>query len=191
MAMVYSTKDMAKALKELIGEGVDFVIVGDTIVQLEMGKKSLKGDVDLFIINPSPFVEEDFYRALAEKHGWYFSYTDLGTPRLIAHVDGKDIELELYENIHDFYIPIEIINEARKIKLHGIDVKLLHVEDYVLLKARAGSPDDIEKLSKVLGELKKEGIKLNTRILRQHLRYFPDEDRQVIVNRISSLGVKL
>ncbi len=189
--MSYTVKDMVKVLRELIDEGVEFIIIGDTVIQLEVGKKTLDGDVDLFVISPSPFVEEDFYRALAEKRKWYFSFTDLGTPRIVAHVNGKDIEIELYENIHDFYIPEDIINSARKIKLQGITIRVLHVEDYVLLKARAGSPEDIEKLSKVLKDLEKYRIGLNLRILRQHIRFFPKEDQQVIMNRIVKLGIKI
>ena len=189
--MPYSVNMLANILKEIKDSGIDFVVIGDTVVFLELRYKKFEGDIDLFVTNMSPFVEEENIRSIAEERGWGFSYTDIGTPRIIIGSSEGDIVVELYENIHDFYIPEEILASSKKIKLKNTEVNVLHVEDYILLKARAGGPEDLEKLAKVLELLNSKNYKINQRLLKAHLDYFPKEEQNLIASRIKSLGIKI
>ncbi len=189
--MPYTLSSLVKVLKEIAELGYDYVVIGDTVVFLELKSKKFNGDIDLFVTNTSPFMEEETIRGIAEERKWGFGFTDIGTPRLIVNTDEGDIIVELYENIYDFYIPPEILSEAHKKKLRDIEVKLTHVEDYLLLKARAGAPEDYEKLMNVIDILNKKNYKINQRLLWRHLGYFPQDERNMIVTRLNELGLKL
>lgn len=189
--MAFSISTLSEVLAALKDSGIDFIIIGDTVVYLEVRSKKFEGDVDIFVTNMSPFVEEEKIRSIAEEQGWGFSYTDLGTPRLIVRTGEGDVIVELYENIHDFYIPEEIIHEAKKIRIKNVEVNVLHVEDYLLLKARAGGPEDFEKLSNILRLLETKGYRINQRLLRVHLKFFPEEEQVLIASRLENLGLKL
>ncbi len=191
MQLPYSVNVLADILKIIKNSGIDFVVIGDTVVFLELRYKKLEGDIDLFVTNMSPFVEEENIRSIVEERGWGFSYTDIGTPRIIVSSSEGDIVVELYENIHDFYIPEEILLSSKKIKLKDTEINVLHVEDYILLKARAGGPEDLEKLAKILELLNNKKYKINQRLIKSHLEYFPEEERSLIVSRIKALGVKI
>ncbi len=189
--MPYTLSSLVKVLKEIANLGYDYVIIGDTVVYLELRSKKFSGDLDLFITNTSPFMEEESIRSVAEERKWGFGFTDIGTPRLVINTDEGDIVVEFYENIYDFYIPPEILSEAHKKKIKDIDVKLIHVEDYLLLKARAGAPEDYEKLVDIIGLLDKKGYKINQRILWRHLGFFPQDERNMIITRLKELGLRL
>jgi len=187
----YTLQSLVKVLKEIADLGYDYVIIGDTVVYLELKSKRFDGDVDLFITNTSPFMEEESIRSIAEERRWGFGFTDIGTPRLIINTSEGDIVVELYENIYDFYIPPEILSEAHKKKLRNIEIKMIHVEDYLLLKARAGAPEDYGKIVEIIELLNKKGYRINQRILWQHLGYFPQDERSMIIARLRELGLKL
>ncbi len=183
--MKYTLDDLAHVLEILSSYGVDYVIIGDTVIQLALKKKEIEGDVDLFILKPSVIVDEQVFIDIAERERWQYSTTEAGTPRLIARVDDKEIVLELYENIFDIYIPEEIIRNARSIKVKGIKLKLIRPEEYIVLKARQGV--DLDKLSKYIKELKG----LDKKLLEKTIELMPDDERRVIANRLREVGLKL
>ena len=189
--MPYTLSSLVKVLKEIAELGYDYVIIGDTVVYLELKSKKFDSDIDLFVTNTSPFMEEETIRSVAEERKWGFGFTDIGTPRLIINTSEGDVVVELYENIYDFYIPPEILSDAHKKKLRDIEVKLIHVEDYLLLKARAGAPEDYEKLMDIIDLLNKRGYKVNQRLLWRHLGYFSQDERNMIITRLKELGLKL
>ncbi|MEM4013275.1 nucleotidyltransferase, partial [Desulfurococcus sp.] len=80
--MAYSIEELAGIMKTLQDEGVKAVIIGDTVVQLALGRRRLEGDVDLFVYEPSPLLEQDYYHELASRHGWEASSTEVGTVKL-------------------------------------------------------------------------------------------------------------
>ena len=183
--MGYTVDDLAYILGRLIEHGADFVVVGDTVVQLALKKKEFEGDVDIFALEPSPLVEEEFYRSIAEEEGWDMGTTGIGTPKFVAKVGDKDIVIEVYESFMDVEIPLEILNEARSIKLGGYKIKVLRPEQYFVLKARQGV--DLDKLAKYYKELKK----LDKKILAKTLEYFPDDEKEIIKERLRDIGVEL
>ncbi len=188
---MYLVDDLVHVMKELSQRGVDAVIIGGTTVELAIKAQKLSGDLDLFPLNMSPLIEEDFYRALAEELGWGFGYTDLGTPRLVARVKSGDLPVEFYENIHDFYVPPAMLESATTKRIGGVEVKVIQPEDYVVLKARAGGEEDLEKLKELSRLAAKGKLKLNPRLIRRSLEYFPEDERSVIERRLRDSSFKI
>ncbi len=188
---MYLVSDLAHVMKELFQRGVDAVVIGGTSVELAIKAQRLSGDLDLFPLNMSPLIEEDFYRALAEELGWGFGYTDLGTPRLVARVKSGDLPVEFYENIHDFYIPPTILESATTKRISGVDVKVIQPEDYVVLKARAGGEEDLERLREISKLAARGKLKLNPRLIKRSLEYFPEDERSVIERRLKECSFKV
>ncbi len=183
--MSYSLGDLAVVLGKLIGYGVEFVVIGDTVVQLALRKKELSSDVDLFAINPSVVVDEGFYVELAEKEGWLYSTTEAGTPKIVARVGDKEIALEFYENIFDIYIPGEIIGRAGSISVKDVKIKLIKPEEYIVLKARQGV--DLDKLKRYIKELKS----IDKKLIIKTIELMPEDEQKTIANRLRQIGLTL
>lgn len=133
----------------------DFVIIGDTIVDISLGRKGTESDVDLFILSLSVLIDEDKIRDFAYDRGWDFGKTPIDTPRIIATVDDDQLQIDMYENIQDFFVPKEIINSAIEIRLGKEKFKIIKLEDYILLKTNAFREEDEDELKTItylLGE---------------------------------------
>lgn len=183
--MTYGIDDLVEALNKLEKYGVKYVIIGDTVVQLALKSKGLSSDVDLFVEEPSPLIEEELYRNVAENENWGYSTTEIGTPRLIARIEDKEIIIEIYENFMDIEIPDQVIAEAKSLKLRGLKVRVLHPEQYFVLKARQGV--DLDKLVKYIKMLKK----IDKKLLLKTIEYFPDEEQGLIIERLKSIGLEI
>ncbi len=183
--MPYTLDELAVVLGKLSDYGVDYVVIGDTVIQLALRKKELSGDVDLYVIEPSVIVDEQVFIDIAEREKWDYTTTEAGTPKLIARVGDKEIPLELYENIFDIYIPEEIIRSPRSISVKGVKIKLIRPEEYLVLKARQGV--DIDKLTDYIRELKT----IDRKLLLKTINLMPEEDRRVIMHRLSQAGLSI
>lgn len=181
--MGYTLDDIAYVLGKLQEYGVKFVVIGDTVVQLALRVKEFTGDVDLFVYEPSPLVEEEFYHEIVEKENWGISTTELGTPRIIARVGEKEIIVELYENFMDVEIPEEILDQARTIHVKGVKIRVLKPEHYFVLKARQGV--DLDKLSEYYRKLGK----IDKKLLEKTIEKFPEEEQSLIRERLLSVGI--
>ena len=190
--MTYTLDDLAWVLSRLSSRGVRFVVIGSTVIDLELRRRSFEDDIDVFALEPSPLVEEEFYRELASKEGWELSYTALGTPKLVVKVpSGGEVIVEVYENIHDFYIPPEILEQAPTKRIKGVSVRLLRPEDYIVLKAKAARDTDIEDL-RIIREYIEEGrLRVNERIIRADLELLPEEDRRLAESKLRDLGFRV
>ncbi len=187
--MGYSLSDLAEIMRVLQEAGVKAVIIGSTVVQLELRRKQLEEDIDLFVEEPSPFIEEEFYRELASRQGWGVGQTWIGTPSLIARRPGGDIVVELYENVYDFYVPPEILERAPKKNVQGVPIRVLRLEDYALLKAKAGRDEDMEDLEELAHLVKKGDLKFDKRLVRESIQFFPEEDQQLMEKRLKKVGL--
>ncbi|MEM4718142.1 MAG: nucleotidyltransferase [Desulfurococcaceae archaeon] len=186
--MGYSKNILAEIIKKLLGEGVEAVLIGDTCVQLALDHEILEGDLDLFVLNPSPLVERDFYMNIAERNKWGLSSTEIGTPALIIPTNEGDVVVELYENYMDIEIPFEILEDKIEYKIQGVKVQSLRPEHYIVLKARQGI--DLDKLYKYINELK-ERRRLNIGIIKQVAYLYPEDDAELIISRLSSIGLEI
>jgi len=186
--LTYGLRDLAGIIDKLRSRGFKGVVIGSTVIQLYLGSKKLEDDVDFFALEPSPLIEEDFYRGIASEHGWGFSYTELGTPRLIVRLPRGEVVLEFYENIHDFYIPEEMLRRAPVERVQGVPVQHLLKEDYVVLKAKAGRNKDIQDLRRIYSLYKTGRLKLDARLLREALQLLPEDDARLAAKRLKSIG---
>ncbi len=182
--------ELREVLSELLpllkDNDIEAVVVGSTIVSLELGgffKDS--EDLDFFVTNRSPFLEEDVFKNIALMAGWDYAYTDYGTPRLVIPKEMGEFFIDFYENIHDFYIPQEIVNnEVRSIRVGEYKLKHLTLEAYVVLKSRIGRDIDDQDLNRI-SQLVKEGyLKLNRKKVAKLLQYFPQEEIGMMENRL-------
>lgn len=185
--MKYSREDLAKVYKELVEEGVEAVVIGDTCVQLALGYTELEGDIDLFVVNPSPIVEKDFYYQLAERKGWELTTTEIGTPALVVPIREGNIVVELYENYMDIDVPSEVIEDFQEYKIEGVKIRALKPEHYLVLKARQGV--DLDKLKKYVTRLK--GHKLNTKLIEYVASFYSEDEREIIYERLRSTNLEI
>ena len=191
MCVVYKLDDLISLLEELQKRGFRGVIIGSTVISLELREKKFEDDVDFFAFEPSPLIEEDTYRSWANELGWEMTYTELGTPRLIARVGGTDIVLEFYENIHDFYVPPEMLERAPAKKLKKVEIKVLKPEDYIVLKAKAGRDEDMEDLQKIRELINMGKLKIDERLVKEAINMLPEEDQKLTIKRLKQLGFRL
>ncbi len=174
----------------LAASRIEFVSIGSEVVLLHSGidYKPTAMDVDLFVLNVSPFLEEDLFKEIAEKHGWRVTQTWIGSPSIVIAVDETDINVDLYENILDFYVPREIVDDAARINLKGFRVKVIPLEGYIVLKAKAGRDID-ERDLKAIRILEAKGkIRLDLNRVKKYIKTFPEEDRKYIEHRLSKQG---
>jgi predicted nucleotidyltransferase len=176
-----------RVYSELSRRGVKAVVIGDTVVQLALEYKRLEGDLDLFVLEPSPLIEREFYENLARELAWEVSSTEIGTPALVIPLVEGHLVVELYENYMDIEVPVEIIENAEEVRICGEKVALVKPEHYLVLKARQGV--DISKL-RYISELRARGL-INKKLIEQTLNLYAPEERRLILERLEEAGLKL
>jgi len=188
-------EELKKILREVVAElkvnNIDAVVVGSTVVSFALGGLFKEDeDIDFFVTNRSPLLEEDLFKNIAISKGWDYTYTDYGTPRLIIPYEYGEFFVDFYENIHDFYIPEEIINnEVRKLKINKYKVKIISLEAYIVLKARIGRRVDDRDLVKIKNLIDDGYLKINKRKIMELLKYFPEEEIGMMKNRLIRKGI--
>ncbi|RLG86106.1 MAG: nucleotidyltransferase [Thermoprotei archaeon] len=187
--MTYTIKQLAKAIESLRSIGFDGVVIGSTVLHLALKSGELEDDIDLFVTSCSPFMEEDRLRAEASRRGWSVGYTELGTPAVSMNIDGRDIRVELYENIYDFYIPEEVLKICtRRITVEGTPVHHLALDCWVVLKARRGSEGDMEALLTIKRLISRRVLRLDTSLMKRVLELY-GEDKNFILSRLKGVGL--
>ncbi|BFH73227.1 nucleotidyltransferase [Sulfurisphaera javensis] len=168
----------------------DFVIIGDTIVDISLGRKGTESDVDLFILSLSVLIDEDKIRDFAYDRGWDFGKTPIDTPRIIATVDDDQLQIDMYENIQDFFVPKEIINSAIEIRLGKEKFKIIKLEDYILLKTNAFREEDEDELKTITYLLGEGKLSIDKKYLESHIDLF-EENAKSIRDRLGLIGIKI
>ncbi|MFN3267838.1 MAG: nucleotidyltransferase [Zestosphaera sp.] len=190
--MPYSISCLADVLRKLGAGGISGVIIGSTVYALRLGVSELEDDVDLFATTISPVFNEDVVFEVAEEIGCQVGSTEWGTPSLECALSSECvIVVELYENIHDFYIPSEMLMEAETLEIEGVEVRALKIEDYIILKARAGRQQDMETLSYISDLIKSKALKVNFKILSERLNLFDEDEQKLIMRRLSTANIKI
>ncbi len=189
--MSYRLEDLYEVFLYLIKElNVKIAIIGGVVINYFLGEKEFSEDLDLFIYEGSILDKESMLREYAREKSWEIGATEYGLPKISLRKNDLEIEIEIYENIYDFYIPPEIIERSRDIKVRDLDLKILYPEYQILLKARAGGEQDIEML-RVYSDLVKEGkLRISASRIREALSYFPDEEK-LILSRLRSAGFNI
>lgn len=184
--MGYKVEEVAEVLRALQEEGVDFVIIGDTSIQLALGASELEGDIDIFALEPSPLSDPDFYRELASRRGWEIGASEFGVLQLQAPTRSGYLIVDIYENFMDVEIPPEILERAREVQIGGARAKVLPPEYYLVLKARQGV--DLDKLRDVIKQLKK---KINVKLVEEAISSYPEDEGELIRSRLEEVGLEL
>ena len=187
MPLFEELKEVLNEILPLLRENdVEAVVIGSTVVSLELGGFFKENeDVDFFVTNRSPFLEEDLFKNIALMMGWDYAYTDYGTPRIVIPKEVGEFFIDFYENIHDFYVPQEMLEEeTRSIRIGDHKLRYISLEAYVVLKSRIGREIDDQDLEKI-SQLVKEGyLKLNRKRVSKLLQYFPQEEIGMMKNRL-------
>ncbi|QXJ30508.1 nucleotidyltransferase [Saccharolobus shibatae] len=167
-----------------------FIIIGDTIVDISLKRKGTESDVDLFALDISVLVDDDKIRNFAYEKGWDYGRTPIDTPRLLAPVDDDQLQVDLYENIQDFFVPKEILDSAINIKIGAYEFKSIRLEDYILLKANAFREEDEDELKTLVYLLGEGKISIDKEYLKEHANAF-EENSESIKERLSVIGIKI
>ncbi len=189
--MGYGIAELVKVIEVLRSKGIDGVIIGSTVLALAVGVKEFEDDIDLFVTSMSPTIEDQRIRSIAQELGWDTGTTHIDTPSIIARINDKEILVELYENIFDFYVPSHIVENSRALSIRGGTIKVIRLEDYILLKARRGIEADMEDLRVIESLIRDKKVRIDEGYLRRSLQQFPEEDIHLITSRLKSIGLKI
>lgn len=141
----------------------------------------------MFVTSLSPLLEETRIRQIAYMQGWLTGTTDLGTPSITMNIDDTEITIELYENIMDFYIPIEALDLCkRSIDINNTSVYYVAPECWIVFKARRGSGKDIAELSMLKYMVEEGSINIDKSLIEGLLAFY-EEDKHYIIDRLRSV----
>jgi len=185
VTIVEVVKEVANALSQ---KGIDAVIVGEVCLQLLYKIPVETRDFAVFILNKSPFLEPQVFEEIGAENGWDVGFTDIGTPYYLIRKNGEEYVVELIENIGDIYIPDRMLKNAMQVKINDIKVKVLRLEDYILIACRTSRPEDYNFLERIK-KLKNMGkIKINTKYLSKNISLFK-EDESFIRRRLAEYHI--
>lgn len=180
---VFSSRALSKMIDVLRAKGVDGVIIGSTSIELALKRDSFEGDVDLLVTSESVLVNYGVLEEVARSYGCTLGSTWLGTPSITCFIDNEEVTADLYENMHDFYIPNEMVEDAIEYQVHGTRVKAIKPEDYIVLKAFAGRSEDLEALRKIGEIIRRRELKIDRRLVELRAELF--NERRSILRRLS------
>jgi len=187
--MGYSRKSLAKIIAQLREHEIDGVIIGSTAYLLRLGLHELEDDVDLFATSIMPSFDDEVVLNAAESLGCFLGQNEWGGPQLKCPVNGEEITVELHENIYDFYVPQEILDDAETLAVAGVNIKVIRIEDYLVLKAKAGRNQDLEDLRYLSDLIKNKKLRIRKEIIRQRLSLFDEYESKLIVKRLTTSGI--
>ncbi|BCU68298.1 nucleotidyltransferase [Sulfolobales archaeon HS-7] len=166
----------------------EFVIVGDTIVDVTLKRKGTESDVDIFPTTISAFADEDVIRNFAYSNGWDFGRTPIDTPRIVVELDEGQLQLDFYDNIQDFYVPSKLLDSSIEVKIGNYTFKSIPLEGYVVLKAYAYREEDEDELRSLSMILSEKNIRIEVDKITSFSELFEDST-QSIVKRLKNLGI--
>ncbi|WP_367834176.1 nucleotidyltransferase [Vulcanisaeta sp. JCM 16159] len=96
------------------------------------------------------------------------------------------------ENILDIYIPEEMIRNAVKVKVNGLEIRSIRLEDLLVLKAREASEEGDEFLSRIAEILAdpESKVSIDKEYLKRAINYYTD-DKDSIERRLEKSGIYL
>lgn len=180
---MFSGRVLGKVIELLRHEGVDGVIIGSTAVDLALRKDSFEGDIDMFVTSLSLLANYGILEEFARKYGCVLGSTWLGTPSITCFIEGEEVTVDFYENMFDFYVPEEIIDDSLTYDVSGVEVRAIRPEDYMVLKAVAGRDEDLEALRKVREYIENKKLKIDRKLIESRIKLFGEP--QTIARRLS------
>jgi len=105
------------------------------------------------------------------------------------NIDDTEITVELYENVMDFYIPLEALDICRRtLKVNGVEVNYVALECWIVFKARRGSGKDLAELATVKNMIEEGVLSINKKLLEKIIDFY-EEDKQYIIGRLRTLKI--
>ncbi|MDT7887962.1 MAG: nucleotidyltransferase [Desulfurococcales archaeon] len=187
--MGFRLEDLVPIFKWLSSLGLGFVIIGDTCIYYTIGRRVFEGDVDLYIYEGSLISVEGDIISHADEVGWDLGSTWLGTPSLVVRVGSEEVSLDLYEAVHDFYVPWEFLESPRVVDISGYPLRMLSPEQHIVLKARSGSEGIDEELHEYVDLYESGDLKISIHELKKLASFF--EDQRIILSRLRNAGFPL
>lgn len=179
--------DVGKTLLT-VRELTDFIIIGDTILDILLKRKGTESDVDIFPLSISAFADDDLIREFAYKQGWDYGRTPIDTPRLMVDIDDQQLQIDLYDNIQDFYIPTQLIQHSTEIRLGEYDFKSVPIEGYIVLKANAYRDEDEDELKGIFYLIGENKLSIDKNKIFLLSQYF-EENSKSILERLKGIGI--
>ncbi len=188
----YIRRVLIKVGSELMKRGVEFILIGSAIIPLIYRVNWNVHDIDLFIINKSTVEDPELFEEIARENDWDVGTDMSGMMYYEVLVDAEVFRVDLMENLLDIYIPAEMISNAIRIKLDGLEVRSIRLEDLLVLKAREASEEGDEFLSKIAELLAdpESGLSIDRDYLKRAINYYPDE-AESIARRLEKSGIYL
>jgi predicted nucleotidyltransferase len=180
---MFSGKALGRIIELLRSEGVDGVIIGSTAIDMALKKDSFDGDIDMFLTSLSLLANYGVLEEFARKYGCVLGSTWLGTPNITCFVEGEEVVVDFYENMLDFYVPEEIIEDSLTYEISGTGVKAVRPEDYIVLKAVAGRDEDLEAIRRVKEYIESKKLKIDKKLIESRAKLFGEP--QTIIRRLS------
>ncbi len=187
--MGFGAETLGSVISDLRDAGLDGVIIGGTCIELALGRKYFEGDVDLFSTTLSPTFDEEDLRRVAESCGCSVGQIGWGVARLVCESGGEAVEVEVYENMFDVYVPQDFIDAAVEYKVGGSVVKALRPEHHIVLKARAGREKDLDDLKRIATLVLEGKLKIDHSAVEEAIRKFDEEEQRVMERRLRDSGL--
>ncbi len=185
-------KALVKVSMELSKRGIDFMLIGSAVLPLLYGVNWNVHDIDIFIINKSTVTEPELFEEIAKDNDWDVGMDMNGMMYYEILVDAQVVRVDLMENLLDIYIPEGMIRNSLRIKVNGLEIRSIRLEDLLVLKAREASEEGDEFLSRIAEILADPESKLNIdrKYIREAINYYPD-DKDAIERRLEKSGIYL
>jgi predicted nucleotidyltransferase len=185
----FSNEAFGSVISALRDAGLDGVVIGGTCIELALGKKYFEGDVDLFSTTLSPTFDEEDLRKVAESCGCSVGQIGWGVARLMCEQGNETVEVEVYENMFDVYVPQDFIDDAIEYRVGNAIVKALRPEHHIVLKARAGREKDLEDLRNIAVLVLEGKLGINHSLIEKAISKFDEEEQKVIERRLRDSGL--
>ena len=185
-------KALVKVGAELSKRGIEFILIGSAVLPLLYGIDWNVHDIDIFITNKSTITEPDLFEEIARENDWDVGMDMNGMMYYEILVNAQVIRVDLMENILDIYIPEEMIKNAVKVRVDGIEIRSIRLEDLLVLKAREASEEGDEFLSRIAEILAdpESRLSIDKEYLKRAINYYTD-DRDSIERRLEKSGIYL
>ncbi|MFP3485077.1 MAG: nucleotidyltransferase [Vulcanisaeta sp.] len=185
-------KVLVKVGSEFSKRGIEFILIGSAILPLLYGINWNIHDIDLFIINKSTVMEPELFEEIARENDWDVGMDMNGMMYYEILIDADVVRVDLMENLLDIYIPEGMISNAVRVKIDGLEIRSVRLEDLLVLKAREASEEGDEFLSRIAEILAdpESGISLDKEYLVKAINYYPD-DKDSIQRRLEKAGIYL
>ena len=181
---------LASVVKALSSRGIDSVLIGSAVLTITYNVEDYDpGDIDLFITNASTVTQYELFEEIARENDWDIGNTMHGTVFYEVLVGGELVRVDLLENILDIYVPIQMIENALRIEVDGVETRSIRLEDQLLLKARSETREGEEFIAWVAEKVAEGSLRLDTKYLISALNYFSEEERESIAKRLRKNGI--